>query len=80
MNIETNKFKIITPDEGMYLCNRTARTFSDKAYMAVNADHSQWEEITEEEKIRLEAEWENEIETTEEEYATAGKILLGVEE
>ena len=80
MNIETNKFKIITPAEGMWLCNRKAKTFSQEVYMAVNMDHSQWEEITEDEKIRLEAEWENEVETTEEEYATAGKILLGVSE
>lgn len=80
MNIETNKFKIITPAEGMWLCNRKAKTFSQEVYMAADANHSQWEEIKEEEKIRLETEWENEIETTEEEYATAGKILLGVEE
>lgn len=79
MNIETNKFKIITPAEGMWLCNRKAKTFSQEVYMAADANHSQWEEIKEEEKIRLETEWENEIETTEEEYATAGKILLGVE-
>lgn len=79
MKIETNKFKIITPEDGMWLCNRIAKTFSQSVYMAVNADHSQWEEISEEEKIRLEAEWENEAETTDEDYAQAGKILLGVE-
>lgn len=81
MIIETNKFKIITPSDGMWLCNRTAKTFSDKIYMAVNADHSQWEEITEEEKNRLEAEWETEMESdVDSQYAEAGKILMGVAE
>lgn len=80
MNIETGKFKIITPSDGMWLCNRDARTFSQKIYMAVGAEHSQWEDISEEEKLKLEAEWESEVETADSDYAEAGKILLGVTE
>lgn len=73
MRIETGKFKIITPTEGMWLCNVSARTFSKEVYMAVDADDSQWEEITEDEKLQLETEWESEIfeEATESDYQNA---------
>lgn len=82
MKIETGKFKIITPDDGKWLCNKTARTFSRKVYLGVNADTSQWTEVEEVEKQRLEAEWESDIDSDNEdsEYAEAGKILLGVSE
>ena len=41
--------------------------------MPVNADHLQWEEISEEEKLRLEAEWKSETfeEATETDYQNA---------
>lgn len=81
MKIETNKFKIITPDEGMWLCNKIAKTFSDKVYMAVNADHSQWSEVTDEERQELETEWGNELLVdNDSQYTEAGKILMGVSE
>lgn len=81
MKIETNKFKIITPEENMWLCNKTAKTHSDKVIMAVNADHSQWIEVTDEERQQLETEWENELLIDDEsQYTEAGKILMGVTE
>lgn len=81
MKIEIDKFKTITPDEELWLCNKTAKTFSDKVIMAVNADHSQWEEVTKSEKQQLEAEWENEsLIDIDSQYTEAGKILMGVSE
>ena len=56
MKIEINKFKIITPEENMWLCNKTTKTHSDEVIMAVNADHSQWIEVTDEERQQLETE------------------------
>ena len=79
MKIEINKFKTITPEENMWLCNKAAKTHSDEVIMAVNTDHSQWIEVTDEERQQLETEWENELLIDEEtQYAEAGKILMGV--
>ena len=72
-----NNQRIITPTDGMWLLNSKDRVISDKVYLGKNADESAWVEIPESEKQRLEAEWESETETTDEEYATAGKILMG---
>lgn len=80
MNVENGKFKIITPTEGMWLCNKKAKTFSQKVYMALETNHSQWEEISETEKIKLEAEWETEELVDDSDYAEAGRILMGVSE
>lgn len=80
MNIENGKFKVITPADGMWLCNRNAKTFSQKVYMALDADHSEWEEVTEEEKIALETKWNDAFDSEESEYAEAGRVLLGVME
>lgn len=82
MKIETSsKYKTITSEEGMWLCNKFAKTFSKQIYMGINTEPSQWTEISEEEKLSLEAEWENEALVDEEsEYTEAGKILLGVSE
>ena len=80
MKLETiNNQRIITPTDGMWLLNLKDKVISDKVYLGKNADESVWEEISESEKHRLEAEWENETETTDADYAQAGKILLGVE-
>lgn len=72
-----NNQRIITPTDGMWLLNSKDRVISDKVYLGKNADESAWEEISESEKQRLEVAWESETETTDEEYATAGKILMG---
>ena len=61
MKIETYEQRILIPDEGYWLYNEEAQVISDKVYLGKTADASQWEEITEEEKIRIEASWEEEI-------------------
>ena len=50
--------RILEPTtEGNYLYNENAMSISDKVYLGIYADESEWAEITEEEKERLEAEW-----------------------
>lgn len=68
-----NNQRIITPTDGMWLLNSKDRVISDKVYLGKNADESAWEEISESEKQRLEAEWESEIleEATEQDYKNA---------
>lgn len=83
MTAETiNGIRVLTPSNGMWLCNLKDKVISDKVYLGVNADETAWTEIDEAEKARLEALWENYTETAEatDEYAEAGKILLGVSE
>lgn len=83
MKLETkNNIRILTPSEGMWLCNMKDRVISDKVYLGVNADESLWTEIDDSEKARLEALWESETEPseTDSDYAEAGKILMGVSE
>lgn len=83
MQMETkNNIRILTPSDGMWLYNSDAQTFSQKVYLGVNANAEDWVEITEEEKIELEAKIEagEPIDDTNDEYAEAGKILLGVSE
>ena len=61
MKIETaNTQRILTPDNGMWLCNKNVQVISDKVYLGINALESDWEEITEEEKLQLEAQWNGE--------------------
>ena len=85
MKVENvNGQRVLTPSENMYLYNVDAKVISDKVYLGKDANEKAWAEITEEAKIQLEAEWETEDyqeETkSDEEYAEAGKILLGVSE
>lgn len=61
MTIETYEQRVLIPDEGYWLYNEKAKVISDKVYLGKTADASQWEEITEEEKIKIEASWEKEI-------------------
>lgn len=76
-----NNIRVLTPDDGMLLCNMTDKVISDKVYLGKNADETAWTEIDEAEKESLEAEWEQEeTATAEDDYAEAGKILLGVSE
>lgn len=62
MKVETYEQRILTPEEGKYLYNESAKVISDKVYLGKEADASEWVEITTEEKEALEAEWE-EVET-----------------
>lgn len=57
MRIETAQYNILIPDTGKYLYNAKERVISDKVYLGKNADASQWAEITQAEKDRIEAEW-----------------------
>lgn len=49
--------RILTANEGFFLYNENAMSISDKVYLGIYADETEWVEITEEEKERLEAEW-----------------------
>lgn len=76
MKIETiNGIRVITPTVEMWLCNETDRVISDKVWLGVNADETMWQEITEEEKVRLETLWNEETPTenqaTEQDYINA---------
>ena len=57
--------KQISADDGMFLCNEESKDFKHKVCVGVNADETKWQEITAEEKARLEAEWGIETEPTE---------------
>jgi hypothetical protein len=60
MKVETYEQRILTPEEGKYLYNESAKVISDKVYLGKEADASEWVEITSEEKEALEREWEEE--------------------
>ena len=79
-----NNIRIITPYDGMWLCNERAMTISDKVYLGINADETLWRDITEEEKIWFEALWNAELPTENlseiEQKARAYDILMGVSE
>lgn len=84
MTLETiNGIRVLTPSDGMWLCNLKDKVISDKIYLGKNADETAWTEIDGTEKARLEALWETETDEateTTDDYAEAGKILLGVTE
>ena len=58
MKIETYEQRILIPDTGKWLYNANAQVISDKVYLGKEASALDWEEITEERKAELEAEWE----------------------
>lgn len=58
MTTESFTQRILTPDEGKYLYNEEAKLISEKVYLGKDADEAEWVEITEDEKERLETEWE----------------------
>lgn len=61
MNIETtNNQRTLTPEDGMWLCDKKNKVISDKVYLGINADESEWSEISESEKLQLEAQWNGE--------------------
>ena len=61
MNIENiNNQRILTPKDSMWLYNKNAQVISQKVYLGINAPESDWTEITEAEKLQLEAQWNGE--------------------
>lgn len=62
MEIKNKTYKVVTPNEGMWLYNEREKTISDKAYMPDGADVSVWQEITEAKKQELESQWKSEAE------------------
>ncbi len=72
MKIEViNNQRVFTPDNGLWLLNANDRVISNKVYLGVNADSSQWQEITEEEKQSIESTWLLDEEATEADYVAA---------
>lgn len=82
MKIEViNGIRVGTPtEENNYLCNANARNITNSVCLAKESDGSEWTEVTEEEKTRLEAEWEkaNFSQATEQDYQNA-LAEMGVE-
>lgn len=54
MQIETYEQRILIPEEGKWLYNANADVVSDKVYLGKEADASEWVEITEDEKRKIE--------------------------
>ena len=76
MIIETiNNQRVLTPDTNMWLYNDSQQIISDKVYLGVEADESDWTEITYERKQELEALWYEDVTSgdiaTEEDYRNA---------
>ena len=77
-----NGKRVLVPNANMWLYNQKHRVVSDKVYLGVEADESEWVEITFEEKQRYEALWNTE--TTDPNEATKEDLYnalaeLGVE-
>lgn len=62
MTTETMKIKVLYPSENHFLYNAEAKTISDKVFLGIDANESDWQEITLSEKERLEEEWKKEVE------------------
>lgn len=67
----------LIPDEGNWLYNEKEKIITDLVYLGIEANESDWVEITSEEKARLEALWNEEEASTEDLYNALAK--LGVE-
>ena len=66
--------KQITAEDGMFLCNKNLKAIRKGVLLGSKSNESSWQEITEEEKTRLEAEWDTEPtenEATEADYISA---------
>lgn len=61
MKIQTYEQRILIPEENHLLVNHEAKVVSDKVYLGINADASEWAEITAEEAEILQKSWEEEI-------------------
>lgn len=62
MQIEVYEQRILIPEEGKWLYNEAENVISDKVYLGKDADASLWAEINEEEKQKIEAEYETSME------------------
>lgn len=62
MKIENVNIRVLIPSEGLWLYNAKDKAISDKVYLGVEADETEWTEISLEEKVRLEALWAEEQE------------------
>lgn len=67
MRIETYQQRVLIADEGKTFCNFKEKSISPngKTFLAVNADASDWVEITLEEAEALKKQWEAEMEVVE---------------
>ena len=61
MKIQTYEQRILIPEDGHFLVNHNAKVASDKVYLGINADASEWAEITIEEAEMFQRVWEEEI-------------------
>lgn len=71
---EINGQRYGTPTEpNNYLCNANIQVITDSIWLAKESDGSEWTEITEEEKLQLESEWNAEdfSQATESDYQNA---------
>lgn len=59
MKIETYEQRILIADEGKYLYNERDNAITTEVYLGINADENEWVEITEEEKLKIEENFEN---------------------
>ena len=69
--------KPLTPTEGNWLYNEKEKIITDFVLLGIEANESDWVEITSEEKARLEELWNEEEATTEDLYEALAR--LGVE-
>ena len=61
MTVQTYEQRILIPEEGYCLVNHEAKVVSDKVYLGINADASEWAEVTVEEAEALQKVWEEEV-------------------
>lgn len=62
MKIQTYEQRILIPEDGKLLVNHNAKVASDKVFLGINADASEWIEVTAEEAEALQKQWEAEME------------------
>ena len=61
MKIEVYEQRVLIPDENKYLYNETIQVISEKVYLGINANESEWIEISEEQKQEIEKKLYEEI-------------------
>ena len=61
MQIQTYEQRILIPEEGHLLVNHEAKSISNKVYLGIHADASEWVEVTAEEAEALQKEWEEDL-------------------
>jgi hypothetical protein len=65
MRIETYQQRVLIADEGKTFCNYKEKSISPngRVHLGINADASEWTEITLDEAERLQMQWEAEMNT-----------------